>query len=106
MRTATSRPVCFSVDPQKNLLLGMTPNAAFDVPYEFYRTPQVLSADADVPLMPTRFHELIAYRALRAYGIFMSAPEVIGRADQMIGDIYPDLANDQLPPMLTGRPLA
>lgn len=106
MRAARSKPVAFTVDPQKNLWLGQAPDGAYVVPYEFYRTPQVLDADADVPLCPDRFHDLIAYRALRAYGIFMSAPEVIGRADNVIDKVYPDLCNDQLPPMMTGNPLA
>lgn len=106
MRAQRSKPVLFAVDPQKNLVLGATPNAAYVVNYEFYRTPQELTADADEPLCPARFHDLIAFRALRAYGIYMSAPEVIGRADSIIDTMYPDLANDQLPPMMSGNPLA
>lgn len=106
MRALQAKPVLFTVDPQKNLWLGATPNGTYVVPYEFYRTPQELSADADTPLCPAKFHDLIAFRALRAYGIFMSAPEVIGRADEAIDKIYPELANDQLPPMMTGNPLA
>lgn len=106
MRAVRSKPVLFTVDPQKNLWFGATPDAAYVVNYEFYRTPQSLSADADEPLCPARFHDLIAFRALRAYGIFMSAPEVIGRADSIIDSMYPDLANDQLPPMMSGNPLA
>lgn len=106
MRATRSKSVVFTVDPQKNLWLGATPDNSYVIPYEFYRTPQVLSADADEPLCPERFHDLVAYRALRAYGIFMSAPEVIGRADSMIDELYPALAIDQLPPMMTGDPLA
>lgn len=106
MRAARSKPVVISVDPQKNLCLGQIPNGEYVVPYEFYRTPQVLSADADEPLCPARFHDLIAYRALRAYGIFMSAPEVISRADGVIDKLYADLAIDQLPATMTGNPLA
>lgn len=106
MRSSTSKPVVFTVDPQKVLWLGQTPNGSYVVPHEFYRTPQKLAADTDVPLMPERFHELIAFRALKAYGIFMSAPEVIARADTEISRIYPSLLLDQLPPMMTGDPLA
>lgn len=106
MRAVRSKPVLFTIDPQKNLWFGATPDAAYVVNYEFYRTPQTLSADADVPLCPDRFHDLIAFRALRAYGIFMSASEVIGRADSVIDTLYPDLVNDQLPPMMSGNPLA
>ena len=106
MRDARSRPVVFSIDPQKNLYFGIIPNAAYTVGYEYYRTPVTLSADTDTPAMPDRFHELIAYRALRAYGIFMAAPEVIGRADDAISRINPQLATDQLLDITSGPPLA
>jgi hypothetical protein len=56
--------------------------------------------------MPTKYHDLIAFKALRAYGIFMSAPEVIGRADENISVLYPTLCSDQLPTMMSGAPLA
>jgi hypothetical protein len=106
MRAARNKPVVFSVDPQKNIWLGATPDQAYTVGYEFYRTPQALSADADTPLMPDRFHSLVAYKALRAYGIYMSAPEVIGRADDKINELYGGLVNDQLPGIVSGPPLA
>lgn len=106
MRTSRSRPVVFSIDPQKNLYFGIIPDGAYTVGYEFYRTPVTLSADADTPAMPDRFHELIAFRALRAYGIFMAAPEVIGRADDQINRIAPLLAADQLQVITSGPPLA
>lgn len=106
MRAARSKPVVFTVDPQKNLWFGIVPDAAYTVDYEFYRTPQALSADSDTPLMPARFHSLVAYRALRAYGVFMAAPEVIGYAEGKIREFAPQLAADQLPKMMSGPPLA
>lgn len=105
-RATRSKPVVFSIDPQEKLWFGNTPDAAYTVPYEFYRTPQALSADSDAPLMPARFHSLVAYRALRAYGIFMAASEVIGRADQKISELDAQLRADQLPQMMLGPPLA
>jgi hypothetical protein len=106
MRAQRSRPVVFSIDPQKNLYFGIIPDGAYTIGYEFYRTPVTLSADADAPVMPDRFHNLIAYKALRAYGIFMSAPEVIGRADDRISQLEPALLIDQLLPVESGAPLA
>lgn len=106
MRSERSRPVVFSIDPQKNLWFGIIPNGAYTIVYEFFRTPITLSGDADTPAMPDRFHELIAYKALRAYGIFMAAPEVIGRADSQISLMEPQLAADQLPVITSGPPLA
>ncbi len=106
MRSARSRPVVFSIDPQKNLYFGIVPDGAYTIVYEFYRTPITLSADTDTPAMQDRFHELIAFRALRAYGIFMAAPEVIGRADDQISRIGAELAADQLQVITSGPPLA
>lgn len=106
MRSARTRPVVFSIDPQKNLYFGITPDAAYTIGYEYYRTPITISADTDTPAMPDRFHFLIAFRALRAYGIFMAAPEVIGRADDQISRIGAELAADQLQIITSGPPLA
>lgn len=105
-RTQQSKPVSFSQDPSKNVYLGNVPDAIYRVNYEFYRTPQALSADADEPLMPARFHDLLVYRVVRASGIFFSAPEVIGRADSVIGPMSTALANDQLPDLEAPPPLA
>lgn len=106
MRANRSRPVVVSIDPQKNLWFGIVPDGAYTIVYEFYRTPITLSADTDTPALPDRFHMLIAYRALRAYGIFMAAPEVIGRAEDQISRIGAELAADQMPVVTSGPPLA
>jgi len=106
MRSQRSRPVVFSIDPQKNLYFGIVPNGAYTIVYEYFRTPITLSADSDTPAMPERFHNLIAYKALRAYGIFMAAPEVIGRAEDQIFRFSAQLSSDQLPVVTSGPPLA
>ena len=106
MRASRSRPVVFTVDPQKQLRFGITPDAAYTIVYEFYRTPITLSADADEPACPERFHAIPAYRALRAYGIFMAAPEVVARAEERLRDLEPKLEIDQMLPVLSGPPLA
>jgi hypothetical protein len=107
MRATRAKPVVFSVRPNDlAIVLGNVPDAAYTVVGEFYRTPQDLSADADTPLMPPRFHDLVVFRAVRAAGIFYAAPEVIGRADDKIAKIQPALCSDQLPVIMTGPPLA
>lgn len=106
MRSQRAKPVVFSIGPDKKLWFGIVPDAAYTVTGEAYRTPQALSAAGDVPLLPDRFHPVIAYRALRAYGIFMAAPEVIGRADEKLSRLENDLYADQLPAIMLGEPLA
>jgi hypothetical protein len=107
MRTSQSRSVSITIDPTKNLGLGMTPDlSTYVVVYEYYRKPSDLVADTDTPDMPDRFHMLIVWRALLAYGVFMSAPEVIDRAQAEISRLQFRLDNDQLPILMSGPPLA
>jgi hypothetical protein len=73
----TARPLYITVAPDRSLVLGFTPNDIYVVTGEYYRTPQVLSADADIPLMPDRFHMAIVYKAMMKYGLFESAAEQI-----------------------------
>lgn len=106
-RNDRSKPVVFTVRPSdKAIGLGLTPDGAYRVVGEFFRKPHQLVAASDEPVLPDRFHILIGHLALRAYGIFMSAPEVIGRADSKIGPLQLQLCNDQLPQMMGGAPLA
>lgn len=107
MRTQQSRPVVLTITPNKSLGLGMTPDAPqYTIVYEYYRKPKDLVLDTDTPDMPDRFHMLVVYRALLAYGVFMSAPEVIDRANGEIGRLQTKLNIDQLPIMCDGPPLA
>jgi hypothetical protein len=108
MRTNYSRPVAISVAPDKSLCLGMTPDSAgpYYVVFEYYQAPQGLSADTDTPTMPAQYHDLVVFRALRAYGYFMSAAEVVERANTEIARINPKLLADQLPVTMSGPPLA
>lgn len=106
-RVGSGKPVNFAVRPSdRALCFGLMPSGQYDINGEFWRTPQELSADDDEPLMPAKFHDLVAFRALRAYGIYMAAPEVIGRADESIGRLYAALAGEQLPQFGMGPPLA
>lgn len=105
-RLNSSRPVAFTVAPDKSLYLGMRPDQIYQVVYEFYQAPIALSADADIPAMPSMFHDLIVFRALKAYGTFVSASEVISRADEEIARIMPKLCADQLPVAFGGPPMA
>lgn len=101
-------PVQFwSVDPQENLLLGPTPDAAHMVRASYVKGFVPLALNTDVPTLPVRFHELIAWRALREYGGFDAASEVFQRADQNYALGWAALAQAQLQaPGFGAKPLA
>jgi hypothetical protein len=73
-------PQYWSVANDGALLVGPTPDQAYKLRADYYASPQLLSADGDLPEMPAEFHLLIAWRALGEYGAFDAAPEVLARA--------------------------
>lgn len=98
-------PICFAVAPDQKLLLGPKPDGVFTVSGQYWKTPQRLSLDADVPEMPAQFHELIVWKALEAYGLYESAGEVIARAQKNITFYMGKLELNQLPDVQMAEPL-
>lgn len=104
----TPGPVRFwTVSPDEALLLGPTPDAAHMVRASYVKDFIPLALDADEPTLPARFHDMIAWRALREYGGYDAASEVYQRADQNYRDGWSALAQSQLQmPGFGARPLA
>lgn len=98
-------PICFSLAPDQKLLIGPKPDSVFTVSGQYWKTPQRLLLDADVPEMPAQFHELIVWQALKDYGMFESAGEVIGRAQEKIRFYMGRLEFNQLPDVQIAAPL-
>lgn len=106
LQDQTSQPVHITVDPQDNIRLGLTPNDTYVVTGEYYRSPQILAADADEPEMPEEYHELIMYMALRRYALFESAPEILQVAKDGIRQYGNALRHTQGPRFRFQGPLA
>lgn len=101
-----SQPFHISIDPQNNLVLGPKPDGIYTIQGEYQHSPQVLAADADIPEMPTQFHDLIMYRAMEKYGISNGATEVFNRGQLEGNRIMHALELNQLEPTGWGPPLA
>lgn len=106
MRTQQTRPTMFSIDPQFNLLLGSAPDAVYTINGEYFQAPTRMVADADVPAMPPRWHDLIVYRAMQHYGMYEAAPEVLQRGQSEFNKMAGPLFAQQLPGITFGAPLA
>ena len=103
---ANGRPVCFSVRPYDNaLLIGPTPDDAFTVRGEFYRSAGTLTADGDVPEMPAQFHWAIVWRAIELYAINEESAPLIVTARSELSEIMGRLEANQLPEITFGAPL-
>ena len=94
---APMRPMAFAVAPDKSLWLGSTPDAAYTITGEYWRDPQALALDADVPLMPAKYHKLIVLEAMKKYAGYEAAAEVLNRAATEAAPLWGALTIDQLP---------
>lgn len=77
----TGRPLNCSVDQDTNLQIGPLPEVAYWLNFQYLETPPDMLDNMDVPVIPERWQMAIVWRALRHYGMFESAPEVVMRAD-------------------------
>jgi len=106
LQSQTSRPFHITFNPDDEIVLGITPNDVYVVTGTYYRSPQILAADGDIPEMPAQFHDLIKYQAMEWYGLFESAPEVISRAQKGIKRLNSQLNKNQGSRFRVGNSLA
>lgn len=93
------RPMCYTIDPDNALWFGSTPDGVYNITGEYWTTAIRLSADADIPAMPARFHRLIVYEAMKKYAGFEAATEVYQRGTTEGSILRTRLEIDQLPPV-------
>jgi len=102
-----NRPAHVSIDPSNNVRLGPKPDSTgYTIRCEYQKAATEMSADADEPEMPARFHSAIVWWALRHYALYQSAPEVLERAGRELRTVMAALKADQLPDIYFAGPLA
>lgn len=79
------RPIQATRAPNGDLVLYPKPDGIYSIEFESFRRPQTLVTNTDVPEMPTEFHMLIVYEALKRFGKAESAEEVIMLGEQAGG---------------------
>lgn len=76
----SGQPIACTTTPAIELKFAPSPNAAYAVSGEYYKTPQELAVDSDIPEMPTTFHMAIVYRAMMKYARYDAAGEIYSDA--------------------------
>jgi hypothetical protein len=101
------RPSHWSISPAGEFCLGPIPDDVYVVGGEYRKVPQTLSANADEPLCPARFHDVIKYRALMLLAEYDEAPTAMATAASKYMPLLGNLERDQLPRIAIGAgPLA
>jgi hypothetical protein len=96
-RSTPGKPTEFSVRPNKAVVLWPVPALIYTIGGEYYKRPQVMSANADEPLFPREFHMAIVWKALMYYGTYENAPEAFTTGQSNYDRILRKLEVDQLP---------
>jgi len=104
-RDTFSRPLNCSVDENTHLRIAPVPDAPYYLSFQQIIVPPDLIDSDDVPIIPDRWQMAIVWRALRHYGMYESAPEVVMRADSAYNEIMLRMTLDQSPEIVVGGPL-
>ena len=95
--TRWQRPMTAAIDDDRTFWFGPAPDQAYTIRGECWINPQTLVNDADIPIMPAKYHKVIVYRAMLKYAGYESANEVRVRAVQEGTAPEFTLFNEQLP---------
>jgi len=76
----SGKPTYFSRVPGDSngdkIQLYPTPDAVYPAHIEYYRKPEVLEDNTDVPMLPEEFHLAIVYKAADRFASFLGSPEI------------------------------
>ena len=102
-RTTQGYPTVVTVAPDKSLQVALIPDRVYHIVADYYTLPQELTLDTDVPLMPSRFHMAIVYKAMQWYGSYENAPEVVMRGIDGYTRLMSNLIYDQTQSVTVAR---
>ena len=105
-RTQTGQPHRFTVVPDLSLSIFPLPDAIYTVVGRYYKKPQTMTANADIPIIPVKYHMIIVYRAMMHYGGWDVANEIFSRGQNEYMTLLNKLERTQLPKMQKAGPLA
>lgn len=105
-RQAYSRPVEFTIAPDRSICLGPVALSGYTVTLDYFSAPVDLAADADIPSLPTQYHLAIVYKAMMYYGAYEAAVEVYQRGEVEFKKLMQRMNADRVPEVTWGAALA
>ena len=104
-RTVQSRPLNCAVDDQTKLRIAPLPDQPYWLVFKWQEMPPMLNVNDDTMIIPERFEMVVVWLALRHYGMFEAAPEVVARADKHYQIMKQQLELDQSYEVIGGPPI-
>ena len=101
---ASDKPVYVIILPTNKVRFEPKPDKIYTVEGDYKRSTQTLSDNADEPTsFPDDFHMIIVWQALKYYGFYENAPEVLEEAEVNFDNLLFRLEIEQLPEMSEDR---
>ena len=96
LRQIETRPLNVTITPSKALGLGPFPVVGYTIVGDYYSVPSIMMADTDIPALPAKYHLAIVGMAMKSYGNYEAAPDVLSEANEIIDAWMPRIDDDQL----------
>jgi hypothetical protein len=64
------------IEKDNSIQIKPIPDKNYSISFRYWKNPEILSTENQVPILPLSFHQLIVYKALEKLSIYLSAPEV------------------------------
>lgn len=103
---AAGRPVYFTEKPDGTVSYYPDPDVAYKAVHEYWLVPQTLAADADVPILPPRFHMAIVWKSVMLYAEFNKDWSLLDAAETKYDAIMDRVLGDQQMDLMGAGPLA
>jgi len=104
--TSAGKPTEYTFKREDNsIILRVIPDDAYNIDLHYYRSPQILTLNTDIPILNASYHNLIVYKALIKMAVFIASPELYQHytieADKMMGQ----LMRSEVPAKMMKRPV-
>ena len=102
LSTTIENPTAFSIRPDNTLVLNTAPTKAYQILFEYYRKPQILTENNDIPLISAEYHEAILYKAMSYLATEQDAPELYQDAQRQLGVWLYSMKSQEIPEITFG----
>jgi len=92
--------------PDTSLLVFPGPDAEYTINGEYFKRAQTMTANSDEPLIPSKYHMIIVWRALMYYAGQSNAPELYAVGLNEYKRLLNKLESSQMQPIRLAGPLA
>ena len=103
----SAKPVGFTIRPDGALSFNTLPDAVYTIDFDYYRTPQQLSANTDELLLAEQYQDAVLYKAIIYVAAEQDAPELYQDAQAQLNIRLSAMGVTALPSItLAERPVA